>query len=311
MKVKGPVLVMLLLIGAILFNAASFIVHEAEQVVITEFGKPVGEPVTEAGLHFKKPFVQDVNRFDRRLLEWDGERNEIPTADKRFIWVDTMARWRIDDPLLFLQAVRDERGAQARLDDVLDAATRDQVSAHELKELVRVSNRILEVEIEEDGEQTGSDDVEPIEVGRDKIAQKILASAAPAALEKYGIEIVDVRIKRINYTQSVREKVYERMRSERERIAEEYRSEGQGLKARITGQLEREQKSIESDAYRQAQEIVAEADAEAARLFADAYQQDEEFYAFWRSLETYEKIVDDNHTLFISPDSQLYRFLFE
>lgn len=311
MKVKGPVLVMLLLIGAILFNAASFIVHEAEQVVITEFGKPVGEPVTEAGLHFKKPFVQEVNRFDRRLLEWDGERNEIPTADKRFIWVDTMARWRIDDPLLFLQAVRDERGAQARLDDVLDAATRDQVSSHELKELVRVSNRILEVAVAADDEQTGSDDVEPIEVGRDKIAQKILASAAPGALEKYGIEIVDVRIKRINYTQSVREKVYERMRSERERIAEEYRSEGQGLKARITGQLEREQKSIESDAYRQAQEIVAEADAEAARLFSDAYQQDEEFYAFWRSLETYEKIVDDNHTLFISPDSQLYRFLFE
>lgn len=307
MKPRGLVLMLLGLVGLFVLGSATYVVPEWEQVVVTEFGKPVGEPVTSAGLHFKKPFVQDVNRFDKRLLEWDGERNEIPTADKRFIWVDTTARWRIVDPLLFLQAVRNVSGAQARLDDVLDAATRDQVSAHELKEVVRVSNRILETA----GEGAGSDDVEPIEVGRENIAEKILIAAAPKALEKYGIEIVDVRIKRINYTQSVREKVYERMRSERERIAEEYRSEGQGLKARITGELEREQKVIESEAYRQAQEIVAQADAEAARLFSDAYRKDEEFYAFWRSLETYEKVIGANHTLVISPDSQLYRFLFE
>jgi membrane protease subunit HflC len=300
-----------LFLAIVTLASSMYTVREFEQVVITQFGKPVGEAVTEAGLHFRSPFVQDVNRFDKRLQEWDGDANQIPTADKRFIWVDTTARWRIVDPLLFLQAVRDELGAQARLDDIIDSATRDQISAQALVELVRNSNRVLDVPREETGEDDltlSTQEVERVEVGRDEIARRILVAAAPLAI-KYGIELKDVRLKRINYREDVQRAVFERMVSERNRIAERYRSEGQGRRAEILGEREREQKRISSDAERLALEIKARADAEAARIYADAYNADAEFYAFWRTLDAYRAVVGDNHTLVLSPKSELYSVL--
>ena len=312
MKVLGTVAGLILAFLAVIVLAASmYTVREYEQVVITQFGKPVGGPVTEAGLHFRTPFVQDVNSFDKRLQEWDGDANQIPTSDKRFIWVDTTARWRIVDPLLFLQTVRDEMGAQARLDDIIDSATRDQISAQNLVELVRNSNRVLDVPREETGEDDltlSTQDVERVNVGRDEIARRILDAAAPLATE-YGIELKDVRLKRINYREDVQRAVFERMVSERNRIAERYRSEGQGRKAEIGGEREREQKRISSDAERQALEIKARADATAARIYAEAYNADAEFYAFWRTLDTYRVVVGDNHTLVLDPNSELYRVL--
>lgn len=304
--------VIALLVFLVLASQSVFVVNEWDQVILTQFGKPVERgPITEAGIHFRTPFVQEVNRFDKLVKEWDGERNEFPTADKRFIWVDTTARWRIADPLKFLTSVRNEGNAQLRLDDVLDASARDLISSFNLVESVRVSNRILdEVTLEDDESVLMSADAERVEVGREEIANRILNAAEETVRSQFGIELVDVRIKRINYVKTVREKVYARMRSERERIAERFRSEGQGLQAKISGQMLREQKEIESEAYRKSQETIARADAEAARIFNDAYAKDPEFYAFWRSLAAYERVVGDNHTLVISPDAPLYRYLF-
>ena len=300
------------IVALVALLSSAYVVDESEQVVVTEFGKPVGEPKTEAGLYFRTPFVQEVKRFEKRLQEWDGDANQIPTSDKRFIWVDTTARWRIVDPLLFLQTVRSDTGAQARLDDIIDSATRDQISAHNLVEVVRNSNRVLEVPREETGEDDlglAHQDLEKVSVGRDEIAKRILAAAQPLAT-KYGISLVDVRLKRINYREDVQRAVYERMVSERMRIAERYRSEGQGRKAEIMGEREREAKRISSEAERKALEVMATADAEAARIYAEAYNADPEFYAFWRSLDAYRVVVGDNHTMVIAPDSDLYRALF-
>jgi membrane protease subunit HflC len=277
---RTGVVVALLVAVAVLLSSSMYVVKEWEQVVITQFGDPVGEPVTEAGLHFKLPFAQEVNRFDKRILIWDGKRNEITTADKRFIWVDTTARWRIGDPLLFLQAVRTETGAQSKLDGVLDSATRDVISSHNLIEAVRVSNRVVDLPPEAGDVQL--DDLrvrDEIEVGRDVLVEQILTNARELT-PQYGIELIDVRIKRINYVENVRASVYNRMQSERQRIAERYRSEGRGTKKEIEGQTVRDEKKISSTAYREAQEIIATADAEAARVFADAYGADREFYAF-------------------------------
>ena len=310
-KVAGFVL---LVLAAIVFSSSAFVVREWEQAIITQFGDPKGGPITEAGLHFKLPFVQDVRRFDKRIMEWDGHRNEVPTADKRFIWIDTTARWRISDPLLFLQSVRNETGAQSRLDDILDSATRDQISSHRLVEVVRESNRILDepaaVEDSGDGYELASTNIERVEDGRgrDEIERKILASARTLA-SNFGIELIDIRIKRLNYREDVRKAVYERMISERMRIAERFRSEGGGRKAEILGEREREEKTISSEAERQALEVMAKADADAARIYAEAYEKDPEFYAFWRTLSAYEKTIGDNTTLVISPESALYRYL--
>jgi membrane protease subunit HflC len=310
---KGIGFTVLVLLVIILLFASTYGVPEGEQVVITQFGDPVGDPVTEAGLHFKLPFVQAVNRFERRILVWDGEKGQVTTRDKRFIWVDTTARWRIVEPLTFLQAVRTERGAQTRLDDILDGATRDIISGHKLIEVVRLTNRVLDLPPEEEGEGTSFDASpdegrERIEQGRNKLVEAILAKAHKKVPE-YGIELIDVRIKRINYVEKVQRNVYDRMKSERERIAERYRSEGKGKKAEIDGQRMREEKKISSEAYRKAQEIVAKADADAARIFADAYNRDPEFYAFWRTLATYKNVVGGNTTLILSPKSELYRYL--
>jgi len=288
-----------------------YVVDEWEQVVLTQFGNPVGEPITEAGVQFKLPFVQQPNRFEKRILIWDGERNQVPTDDKRFIWVDTTARWRIRDPLVFLQSVRTVAGAQSRLDDYLDSAVRDVIGKHKLIEVVRLSNRVLDVVPTGEGQDQAPLDQEvreKIEKGRDRLVEEML-QAARSKIGELGIELIDLRIKRINYVESVRLSVYERMISERQRIAEQYRSEGQGKKAEIEDRRARDEKKILSEAYRDAQQIVAKADAEAARLFADAYDTDPEFYAFVRTLQAYEKVVGDNHTLVIAPDSDLYRYL--
>ncbi len=304
-----PIIVLVLVLLAFAAKQGAYVVHEWDQVVITQFGDPVGEPVREPGLHFKIPFTQHVNRLDKRVLEWDGERNQIPTADKRYIWIDTTARWRISDPLLFLQAVRSEAGAQTRLDDILDSATRNQISAFPLAEVVRSTNRVVELPRERERDTAISDTDEPIAVGREGIADLILDEARALA-PKYGIELLDLRIKRINYVEHVRNTVYQRMISERKQSAEEFRSEGEGKKSKILGDRDREQKKIDSEAYRLAQELVATADAEAARIFATAYDADPEFYAFIRSLETYRAVVGQNHTLVIDPKSDLYRYLF-
>jgi len=308
---RTGILVGLGVILLVVLFSSTYTVSEWEQVVITQFGDPVGEPVLEAGLHFKLPFVQKVNRFEKRILIWDGERNQVPTEDKRFIWVDTTARWRIRDALTFLQSVRTVQGAQSRLDDYLDSAVRDVIGKHKLVEAVRLSNRVLDVVPSDEDQQQGPLDkevLEKIEKGRDQLIAEMLRMAQPK-IDELGIELIDLRIKRINYVESVRKSVYDRMISERQRIAEQYRSEGRGKKAEIEGQRARDEKKILSEAYRDAQELVAKADAEAARIYADAYDTDTEFYAFVRTLESYETILGQNHTLVVAPDSEIYRFL--
>ena len=293
---------------AILFvvSNAAYEVSESSQVIITQLGEPVGDPVTAAGLHFKTPFIQQANFFEKRFLAWDGNPNQVPTKDKRFIWVDTYARWRIVDPLKFFQRLRDERGAQSRLDDILDGETRNAVARYDLIEIVRSTNRNEEdVPIETEEEAVI---LELIERGRQKIALEILKSAASRTAD-LGIEILDLRFKRINYVEEVQKDVFARMIAERQRIAELFRSEGEGESARIRGERERELKRIQSEAYRTAQELRGKADAEATAIYADAYGRDESFYAFTRSLEVYEKTLDSSTTLILGTDSELLRYL--
>ncbi len=384
-------IVVLVIVGASIVTgfSAAYTVPQGWQAIVTQFGKPVGEPIAAAGLHFKTPFVQDVRYFEARVLDWDGEPNQIPTRDKRFIAVDTTARWRIADPLLFLQEVKDEIRAQTLLDDILDAATRDAVSGHNLIEAVRSSNRKMRIseeftedELEEraahvkeqekaeaDGEEMGGQDgaegqrqkanekekeagkTEPapgadkggkaavpseeekaeegkgessgsevnwnddtrvgserIHVGRRELA-KIIFNSARTQVQQYGIDLVDFRIKAINYVQSVRTKVYERMISERNKIAERYRSEGQGKAAFIDGQRRRQLLEIESGAYKDAQLIRGDAEAEATRIYAESYSQDPEFFNFMETLAAYPKALDKDTMLILSTDSPFYKYL--
>ena len=295
------------LVGAlILVGSAAYTVSEVEQVIITQFGDPVGDPVTTPGLHFKVPFIQTANFFDKRFLEWDGDPNQVPTRDRRFIWVDTYARWRITDPLLFFQRLQNERGAQTRLDDILDGETRNAIARHDLIEVVRTSNRDPdEVELEADEEAVI---LERIETGRQEIVSEILQTAATRTAD-LGIELLDLRLKRINYVEEVQRDVFLRMIAERQRIAEEFRSEGQGESARIGGERERDLAQIQSEAYRAAQELRGEADAEATAIYAEAYDRDADFYAFTKSLETYEMTMDPSTFFILGTDSELLRFL--
>ncbi len=301
-----PTLVTLLLAGLFLAASSAYIVSETNQVVITQFGEPVGEPITEPGLHFKIPFIQTANMFEKRFLEWDGFPNQVPTRDRRFIWVDTYARWRITDPLLFFQRLRDERGAQSRLDDILDGETRNAVARHDLIEIVRTSNRepadTAASELEE------AETLDPIVTGREQITREILDAAA-AAVGELGIELLDLKFKRINYIADVQQDVFARMIAERQRIAEEFRSEGQGESARIQGERERDLAQIQSEAFRAAEEIRGNADAEAIDIYADAYGRDAQFYAFTKSLETYERTMDPSTFFILGTDSELLRFL--
>ena len=287
-------------------SSATYQVHEVNQVIITQFGEPTGEPVTEPGLHFKVPFIQKTNYFEKRFLEWDGNPNQVPTKDKRFIWVDTYARWRIVDPLRFFQRLRDELGAQSRLDDILDGETRNAVARYDLIEIVRSTNRDPDtVQIESDEETAILDQ---IQMGRQEIAKEILERAA-GRTEDLGIELLDLRLKRINYVAEVQQDVFARMIAERQRIAAEFRSEGQGESARISGERERDLAQIQSEAYRTAEELRGTADAEATSIYGEAYNRDPDFYAFTKSLETYEQTMDASTFFMLGTDSELLKYL--
>jgi membrane protease subunit HflC len=295
----------LILLAILTAGGAFFVVDETEQVVITQFGKPVGESITTAGLKIKLPFLQKANFFDKRFLEWDGEPNEVPTADKRFFFVDTYARWRIADPLLFFKRLNNEYGAQSRLDDILDGETRNTIAKHDLIEAVRSSNRDF-VQASDVAENIEA--AKEIEFGRETLEAEVLRNANGRVAD-LGIEILDFRFKRTNYAEVDRPKVYERMISERKRMAEQFRSEGAGEAARIMGNKERELKSITSDAYRQSQEIRGKADAEAADIYAKAYNKDPEFYRFIKTMEVYESTMDENTVLLLGTKGDFLKYL--
>ena len=299
-------IVAIIIIGLLVISGTLYTVDETQQVVITQFGEPIGKPITEAGLHFKIPFIRQANYFEKRILEWDGNPNQIPTKDKRYIWVDTTARWKIVDALKFLQSVSNETGAHARLDDIIDSATRDFITSHNLVEAVRDTNRIIEegsVDAEDGSSDQFAGELEKINIGRDSMTRGILQEAAKI-VPQYGIELIDVRIKRINYVSEVQKKVYERMISERKRAAEQYRSEGQGKKAEIEGQTAKELNQISSEAYKVAEEIKGKADAEATDIYADAYNRDPNFYAFLKTLDTYKNTIDKDSTIILTTDSE-------
>lgn len=286
-----------------------YVLDETEQAIILQFGQPVGKPITEAGLHFKLPYpIQEVTTFEKRFLEWDGDAKQIPTAEKTYIWIDAFARWRISDPLKFYQRVRNETTAQSRLDDIINSAVRTFVSENLLIEIVRNSNREMKSSIEEQAGPIGSTVTDKIQRGREEIRKLILAKAQEA-MPEFGIELLDVQIKRLNYSTQVREKVYERMISERHRIAELYRSEGQGQKAEIDGKRQKELQRITSEGYREAQEIKGRADAEATRIYAEAFGKDPEFYSFLQTLESYRETLKDNTTLILNTDSEFLKYL--
>ncbi len=302
----------ILIVGAafllliVLLNAF-YVVSEKNQVIITQFGEPIGDAITSPGLHMKAPFIQKANFFEKRWLEWDGDANQIPTKDKKYIWVDTYARWRINDPLVFFQRVRDERGAQSRLDDIIDGETRNAIANYDLIEIVRSSNR--EFEVSEETEILDlSSAIPEIQTGRERIAQIILENSSMKTPE-IGVELKDIQIKRVNYVDEVQQKQFDRMISERQRIAAKYRSEGDGKSAEIRGQKERELKKIQSEAYKQAQEIKGKADAEATSIYAGAYNLDPEFYQFMKTLEIYRTIMDKETWLLLSTDSEFLKYL--
>ncbi len=287
--------------------SAFYTVSETEQVVVTQFGQPIGTATSEPGLHVKLPFVQDVNVFDKRWLEWDGNATQVPTRDKKYIWVDTYARWRIADPLRFFQRLRDERGAQSRLDDIIDGETRNVIASHNLIEVVRSSNRTFE-QGEEAQDVLEAEETREVQHGRDKITRLVLARASQV-MPEYGIELVDVQIQRVNYVDTVQAKVFDRMISERKRIGDRHRSEGQGKSAEIRGKKERELKRIESEAYRKTQEIMGKADAEAAAIYSSAYGHDPELFRFVRTLSTYRDTIDKETWLVLSTDAEAFRYL--
>ncbi len=295
------------LIVLVIISGASYIVDETQQVVITQFGSPVGDPVTTPGLKWKVPFIQRVNRFDKRFLEWDGDRNQLPTRDKRFIHVDTYARWRISDPLKFFQRLRDERGGQSRLDDILDGETRNTVAKHNLIEVVRSTDRQF-AGSEERGKEVAPESRATVDAGRAALEAEVL-KAAQARTQDLGIEILDFRFKRINYVEQVRQEVYARMISERKRVAERFRAEGAGESARINGERERELKTISSEAYRKAEEIKGRADAEAANIYSQAYNRDPEFYRFRKSMEVLNETMGQDTILLLGTDGELLHYL--
>ncbi len=288
--------------------SGAYVVNEPEQCIITQFGKPVGDPILTPGLKFKIPLIQKVHRFEKRFLEWDGDPNQLPTRDKRFIWVNTYARWRITDPLKYFQRLNNERGAQTRLDDILDGETRNAIAKYDLVEVVRSTNRQAQI-----GELIAEDEtaLEQISQGRGRIREEVLANAQSRTAD-LGIEILDIEFKRINYVEEVSRKVYERMVAERQRIADRFRSEGQGEAFRIIGEKDRELLRIRSEAYRHAQEIKGNADAEATRIYAGAYNRSADtrsFYEFLKTMESYKQTLDQESTLVLTTDGDFYRFL--
>ena len=308
MKNKSVFLIPVAIIAFVIYSAA-YSVDETQQVVVTQFGRIVGEPKTDPGLKFKIPFIQTANYFNKNLLEWDGDPGQVPTLDKTFIWVDTFARWKIVDPVKFFQTVNNRFNAVGKLNDIIDPAVRNFITSHHLIEAVRKSNRELdtaEAGLEESDRKTRV--TYNIAVGRQKITQGIMEQAQPK-LAPFGIELVDVKIKRINYVEQVRKSVYGRMIAERNQIAEKFRSEGKGEAQKILGEKERDLQEIESEAFKRAQKIKGAADAEATILYAEAYGKDPEFYSFVQTLEIYREVLDKNSSLILSTDSEFLKYL--
>ncbi|MFZ9000209.1 MAG: protease modulator HflC [Bacteriovoracaceae bacterium] len=317
---KTIITVLFFFIGLVVLSNSAFIVDEGRQAIITEFGRPIGDPITEANIHFKVPFIQDVRFVDKRILNWDGYPNQIPTKDKKYIKVDTTARWKIIDTLKFIQTVKNENGAKGRLDSIIDGATRDVVSNHNLVEVVRNSNTIID-RVEEmkkiisEGKEDLSEEVkvlaniqvEKINVGREKLSQMIVDSAQKE-LNNLGIELIDVQLRRISYEKSVEAKVYERMISERKKIAQKIRSLGQGEKAKIEGRLTRDLQEIESNAYRKAQEIRGKLEAKAMKIYNQALSKGKNYFEFLRSMEAYEKVMKEKSKFILSSDSEFLKY---
>ena len=309
MKSKGVIVIIILVIAVILVYNSAYVVDETQQVVITQFGRITGESKTTPGLRFKIPFIQNANVFNKNLLEWDGDPGQIPTLDKTFIWVDTFARWKIVDPVMFFQTVNNRFNAIGKLNDIIDPAVRNFITSYRLIEAVRTSNRELGVD------EIGLEDMDKdqretyaITFGREKITKGIMEQAQPK-LAQFGIELVDVKIKRINYVESVRKSVYDRMIAERNQIAEKFRSEGRGEARKIIGEKERDLKKITSEAYKVAQQIKGKADAKATKIYAKSYGLDPEFYSFTRTLEIYNEALDDKTSLVLSTDSEFLKYL--
>jgi len=306
MKGLKPLIVLAVLLVVLLVAIAfTFTVSETQQVIVTQFGSPK-RVIKQAGLHFKLPFIEQVNTLEKRVLEWDGNPTQVPTLDKKYIWVDSFARWRITDPLMFFKTVTIEASAHGRLDDIINGAVRNKISNHPLIEAVRTTDRPMSIMTGIDGEATG--EVRKVEAGRDAIVDEVLAEAKQAATE-FGIEIIDIRFKRINYVEQVRESVYQRMITERQRIAAKYRSEGEGQKLEIEGRKEKEEKQISSEAYKEAQQIMGKADAEAIRTYAEAYAKDPEFYSFLETLTSYEENLATGTVLILSTDGDYLKYL--
>jgi modulator of FtsH protease HflC len=308
MKSKG-VIVIILVIAIILVYNSAYIVDETEQVIITQFGRITGETKKAPGLRFKIPFIQQANVFNKNLLDWDGDPGQIPTLDKTFIWVDTFARWKIVEPIKFFQTVNNRFNAIGKLNDIIDPAVRNYITSYSLIEAVRKSNKELGID------EIGLEDVKKdqrasysITFGREKITKGIMEQAQPK-LAQFGIELVDVKIKRINYVESVRKSVYDRMIAERNQMAEKFRSEGRGEARKIIGEKERDLKRIISEAYKVSQQIKGKADAEAIKIYAKAYGEDPEFYSFTRTLEIYKEALDDKNSLILSTDSEFLKYL--
>jgi modulator of FtsH protease HflC len=302
--VRTILIVVIVALGLVVANGV-YVLPEDRQAVVTQFGRPVGEPVTEAGLKFKVPFVQDVTYFDKRILIWDGDPNQIPTRDKTFVHIDATARWRIVDPLRFMQSMHTEARAQGVLDAIIDGTIRDFVNQNNLVEFIRSSDwepQAMRISMLEPAE------IEHVELGRDVISNMIHERAAEV-VKQYGIELVDVMLRRVNYIDSVQRRVFDRMISERKRIAADLRSRGEGSKAEILGKMERDLLEIRSGASREAQTLRGQADADAARIYAEAYSRDPEFYRFYKTLESYQATLGKNTRLVLTTDSPLYRYL--
>jgi len=309
-QVKAAVIVLAALVLAILLFASVYTVDEAEQAIVVQFGAPVGEPVTEPGLHFRVPFIQEIRRFDKRLLSWDGDPNQIPTVEEQFISVDTTARWRIVDPLKYLQSVQNEFGAQSRLNDILDSVVRDKIASTSLVDIVRSKDwKVSQEDLRRAMAAEGDEEIllQKVEAGREELVKSILETAQKQ-MPQYGIELVDIRIKRINYVEMVQQQVFERMIAERQRIAEQFRSEGQGRSAEVEGETDRLLSEIKSEAERDADIIRGMADAEATKIYNEAYGTVPEFYAFYRTLESYTKSLGQGTTMVLGGDSEYFKY---